>query len=464
MSALLEWVQWLYLGYFVGLNSLYLALTVLSISVIRQAGDGRKDDLMPPYSLGMEPGITVVVPAYNEDANIVVSVHSMMQLNYPEYEVVVVNDGSKDNTLKALIDEFDLHQFPAAYHMAIPAAKIRAIYRSTQYPNLVVVDKDNGGKADAINAGINIAQYALFCAVDADSILGNDALRGIAEPFMTDRRVVAVGGMIRIANGCKIVRGHLQKISVSKNWLARMQIIEYLRAFLAGRMGWSAGNALLIISGAFGLFRRQSVIDVGGYRASSIGEDMELIVRLHRCLSASKTPYKIAYVGRPVCWTEAPENLSVLKSQRVRWQRGLLDSLWMNRQLLFARGSGPVGWLSFPLFLIFEALGPVIELTGFFFLLLGVLFGYIPGLGFAILICTTVALGFLLSASALLMEEKAFHMYPSLKDLLILIGAVFLENLGYRQLNSWWRVVGTYKWLRGRPGEWGTMTRKGLGQ
>jgi cellulose synthase/poly-beta-1,6-N-acetylglucosamine synthase-like glycosyltransferase len=462
--TIIEWVQWLCLAYFVGLNVLYLGLNVIAIRVIKRAGDGRIDSLMPTYSQGMEPGITVIVPAYNEEANINLSILSMMQLNYPDYEIVVVNDGSKDGTLQTLIDEFDLHVFPAAYHMAIKAQRIRAVYRTSKYPRLVVVDKENGGKADAINAGINIAQYALFCAVDADSILGVDALRGVAAPFMQDRTVVAVGGMIRIANGCSIVRGYLQKVSVSDNWLARLQMIEYLRAFLYGRMGWVPKNALLIISGAFGLFRRQTVIDVGGYNAGSIGEDMELVVRMHRSLRASKTPYRIEYVGRPVCWTEAPEVLSVLKSQRVRWQRGLLDSLWMNRKLLFARNSGPVGWIAFPMFLIFEACGPIVELIGFLFLFVALLMGYLSASAFFVLLGATVAMGFLLSATALLMEEMAYQIYPSPRDLLVMIAAVFVENLGYRQINSWWRVLGTFKWLRGKPNEWGTMTRKGLGK
>jgi cellulose synthase/poly-beta-1,6-N-acetylglucosamine synthase-like glycosyltransferase len=463
MQTLVEWVQWLCLFYFLGLTGVYLVLNVVSIGVIRRSGNGRADSLMPSYSLGLEPGISIIVPGYNEQTNICMSVRSMMQLNYPDYEIVVVNDGSKDKTLQALIDEFDLHVFPAAYHMALKVQVVRAVYRSARYPRLVVVDKDNGGKADAINAGINIAQHALICAVDADSILDINALKGVAKPFMEDRRVVAVGGMIRIANGCSIVRGYLQQVAVPGNWLARFQMIEYLRAFLYGRMGWTTCNALLIISGAFGLFRRQTVIDVGGFNPKSIGEDMELIVRMHRVLRAAKKPYRIVYVGRPVCWTEAPENIADLKSQRVRWQRGLLDSLWVNRQVLFARDSGAVGWLAIPIFVFFEAIGPLIELVGFVFMLIAILLGYMSLLSFCVLLAATLALGFLLSAVALLMEEMAFHVYPKPKDLLVMAAAVFLENLGYRQINAYWRVLGVIKWLRGEPIVWGEMVRKGLG-
>ncbi len=463
LTHLIEWTQWLFLFYFLGLNTLYLSLNVVAAFVIRNAGDGRIDNLMPTFSAGMEPGISVIVPAYNEEANISISIHSMMQLNYPDFEIVIVNDGSKDKTLAVLIAEFEFKEFPAAYHLAIDVKPVKAVYRSIRYPQLVLIDKANGGKADAVNAGINMAKHALFCAVDADSILDVNALRGVAAPFMEDRSVIAVGGMVRIANGSHIVRGYLQKVAMAENWIARLQVIEYLRAFLFGRLGWTPTNSLLIISGAFGLFRRTTVIEVSGYRHTAIGEDMDLVIRLHGHMREQKIPYKVVYVPRPICWTEAPETLKVLRGQRIRWQRGLLDSLWESRHLMFKRGSGAVGWLSIPLFLIFEACGPLLEAIGVLVLLISVLTGLLSLPAFIILMAATLTMGFLLSASALLMEESHFNLYPKPKDLLIMIGMVFIENLGYRQLNAWWRVVGTYRWLTRAPNTWGDMPRKGLG-
>ena len=247
-----------------------------------------------------------------------------------------------------------------------------------------------------------------------------------------------------------------------RSWLARVQIVEYLRAFLFGRMGWSPINALLIISGAFGLFRRMAVIEAGGYRTSTIGEDMELVVRLHRLSRAGGHDYRIAFVPDPVCWTEAPESLAVLKSQRVRWQRGLLESLWANRSLLFARRSGAVGWLAFPVMLVFEAIGPAIEAAGYVFMIGAFAFGLISPSAFVAFMVLAVGLGLMLSASALLLEELSFKLYPRLAHLRALVLAMVIENFGYRQLNSWWRLIGIWKWLRGGHGVWGQMTRKGV--
>jgi cellulose synthase/poly-beta-1,6-N-acetylglucosamine synthase-like glycosyltransferase len=459
----ISFAQWVFLSYFVGLNLVYVTLNIVALRVIGRESAARMLAQLPNYSVGMEPGISVLVPAYNEEAGIAASVRSMLQLDYPDFEVIVINDGAKDGTLAVLQREFNLQLFPEAYRVALPVQHVRGIYRAPDHPRLRVIDKDNGGKADALNAGINSARHALVCAVDADSILQPDSLRRLVRPFMEDRRVVAAGGTVRIANGCRIERGFLAEVAVPSNWLARVQVVEYLRAFLFGRVGWSPINALLIISGAFGLFRRSAVIDAGGYRTNTIGEDMELVVRLHRVLRAQGSDYRIVFVPDPICWTEAPETLAVLKSQRVRWQRGLMESLWANRALMFSRRGGAVGWLAFPVMTVFEALGPIIELAGYVFMFMAFALGWVSADAFAAFMLLAVALGLMLSASALLLEELSFHIYPRTKHLLMLVAATVIENLGYRQLSSWWRIVGIYKWLRGKPGVWGEMARKGVG-
>ena len=313
LALAIDAAQWLILAYFAALNLVYISLNFVALRVIGRDSDARTVAALPDYTVGLEPAISVVVPAYNEERTIVASVRSMLQLDYPEFEIVVVNDGSRDATLQVLEREFGMRRFPEAYRVALPVKPVRGIYRSVAYPNLRVVDKVNGGRSDAMNAGINAARHPLFCAVDADSVLQRDSLRRIVRPFMEDRRVIASGGTIRIANGCRISRGFLESVGMPDNWLARVQIVEYLRAFLYGRLGWSPINAVLIISGAFGLFRRQTVIEAGGYSTATIGEDMDLTMRLHRRERDARRDYRIVFVPDPICWTEAPETLAVLR-------------------------------------------------------------------------------------------------------------------------------------------------------
>ena len=335
-----------------------------------------------------------------------------------------------------------------------------ALYRSRRHPNLIVVDKRNGGKADALNAGINISRYPLFCSLDADSILERDSLRLVVQPFLNDPLTVACSGTVRIANGCKVTNGYLTAVGLPANFLALVQIVEYLRAFLFGRLGWSPMNALLIISGAFGMFHKDTVVMVGGYHPDTIGEDMELVVRLHRQLRLQGKPYRITFVPDPVCWTEAPEDLYTLKNQRIRWQRGLCESLTKNKGLLFHPKGGVVGWLAFPFMALFEWLGPVIEVAGSALVIVGFMLGFVSFEAWSSLLLVAISLGILLSVSAVLLEEISFHAYPKPRHVLLLFLAAIAENFGYRQLNTVWRIIGLARWLRGGKASWGEMSRK----
>ena len=264
---------------------------------------------------------------------------------------------------------------------------------------------------------------------------------------------------MRIVNGCQVSGGVIEKVGLPKNPLALVQVVEYLRAFLGGRLGWSAINGLLIVSGAFGVFHRETVVAAGGFRADVIGEDMELVVRLHRYLSARGQRYRVSYIPDPVCWTEAPEDLATLASQRKRWQRGLAESLWENRGLLFAKGSGTAGWLAFPFFIVFELLSPLIELGGLAVMVLAWAAGGMTGMGFLAFVAAAFALGVMLSTTSILLEELSFRTYPKARHLLVLFAVSVLENLGYRQLNSWWRLQALWGWLRGERIQWGAMKR-----
>ena len=409
--------------------------------------------------MGVSRTSLAVVPAYNEEATIAASVRSMLQLEYPEFEVIVVNDGSRDGTLAALVREFELVPHPEAYWRRLPVKPVRGIYRSTRFPNLRVIDKENGGKADALNAGINASRYPLICNVDADSILERNSLRRVVAPFLSERDVIAAGGTVRVANGSTVRAGFLEEIALPRALLPLLQILEYLRAFLFGRLGWASLNAVLIISGAFGVFRKEAVVAAGGYRHDTVGEDMELIVRLHRLHRLARRPYRIAFLPDPICWTEAPESLRVLRSQRTRWHRGLSESLAGNLPLLLHPRGGAAGWLAFPFMLAFEWLTPVMLVGGFAFLVLGMLGGIVSPAAFWAFLLAEVGLGIMLSMSALLLEELSFHTYKRPADLFALAMVAVIENLGYRQITTAWQLEGLWQWARRTRGRWGEMTR-----
>jgi cellulose synthase/poly-beta-1,6-N-acetylglucosamine synthase-like glycosyltransferase len=385
----------------------------------------------------------------------------MLQLTYSEYEVVVVNDGSKDATLDVLKRELGLLPFPEAYRRQIPTKEIRAIYRSTRFPNLRVIDKFNGGKADSLNAGINASRYPLFCGVDADSILQRDSLLRVVQPFLDDERTVASGGTVRIANGSRVRGGFLEAAGIPRNWLARFQIVEYLRAFLFGRLGWSPMNAVLIISGAFGLFDRARVIEAGGYRHDTVGEDMELVVRLHRYHRERRIPYRIRYVPDPICWTEAPEDAGTLGRQRSRWQRGLSESLSRHAAWALGPKGGAAGWLAWPFMALFEWFGPLVELAGYAFMLAGFALGIVSPLALTVFLSVAIGMGIMLSVNGLLLEALSFRVYSRKRDILLLFAVAVIENFGYRQLNTLWRCRGLWQWATRRKQKWGVMKRSG---
>jgi cellulose synthase/poly-beta-1,6-N-acetylglucosamine synthase-like glycosyltransferase len=448
LAAAVVAAQWLFLVYFIGMNGGYILLSLLSMPSLRRFMEASALDTLPRTASGFEPPVTVILPGFNEQATIAASVRSLLQLEYPEYEVIVVNDGSRDATLATLKREFGLALFPEAYWRRLPTKSVHGIYRSAKHPNLRVIDKANGGKADALNAGINAARYPLFCAVDADSILQRDSLHRVVQPFLEDPATIAAGGTVRIANGCSVTEGFLTKVSLPRNLIALIQIVEYLRAFLFGRLGWTSMNAALTFTGAFSLFRKDDVIAAGGYRTDTVDKDMELVVRLHRINRIARRRYRIAFVPDPICWTEVPETLRSLKSQRTRWQRGLAESLTMNLGLLFHPRGGTPGWLAFPFMALFEWLGPLIEVLGYLALVAAWLLGLISLNAFIAFMLVAVGLGILLSVIALLLEQMAFHLYRKPGQLGLLLLAVLVENFGYRQLLACWRLTGLWQWLR----------------
>ena len=459
-ASFFQLAEWFFFGYFALIYFCYAMLNVLAVFRIRRYLQVAETTAAENVFSSLDLPISVIVPAYNETESIITSVRAMLQMEYPDYEVIVVNDGSTDDTLQKLIKEFQLRPFPEAYRKRVSCKKVRGVYRSSVYPTLRVVDKENGGsKADALNAGINICRYPIFCAVDADSILQPDSLRRAVRPFLEEPATIATGGTVRVANGCVVRGGFLEKVRLPSNFLALVQVVEYLRAFLYGRMGWTQINAILIISGAFGVFSKEAVVKVGGYDPDAIGEDMELVLRLHRHFCSSGEDYRISFVPDPICWTDAPEDLGTLRKQRIRWQHGLGQSLMLHKNLLFNRRAGAVGWLAVPFFYLFELFGPVVEIAGYVFMTVAGVCGWIAWETAALFFCFAVGLGVMLSTSALVLEEMSFHVYPRIRDLFRLFAVAILENLGYRQLTLVWRLQGLLGWIRGRMPEWGEMKR-----
>ena len=462
----LEWLQWVFFAYFIVINVTYLALNYISMFGILRHMHEHGTKFMWNNFRAYQPPVSVIVPAYNEERTIVSSVRSLLRLGYPNFEIVVVNDGSTDNTLAEVVKAFSLVEFPEAYRKRIKTKDVHRVYASPNFPNVRLVDKVNGGKADALNAGINCARYPLFCVVDADCILQQDSLARVVQPFLEDSTTVAAGGVIRVVNGCQVKDGFLTNVELPKKILPLVQTVEYLRAFLFGRLGWSPMNALLIISGAFGVFYKERVIAAGGYHGDTVGEDMELVVRLHKQLREEKRDYRITFVPDPICWTEAPEDLGSLRRQRMRWQQGLAESLFANFGLMFRRNGGAVGWLAFPFMLFFECIGPAIEVLGYVSIIVLGLAGALSPEAFFVFLFASVGLGVLLSTNALVLEELSFHLYPRPGQQFKLFLVSIFENFGYRQLTSVWRLMGLVRWLvrlRGRS-RWGRVHRNATWQ
>jgi len=459
----LAWYTAFILVFFFAINTYYLALTVAGFwRTIRVAREVRRPDQRRLLRSPLTPPISVLAPAFNEEANVVENVRSLLMLDYPLFEVILINDGSRDRTLGRLVDAFDLRRSARCFERVLPCKNIRGIYDSPIYPNLVVVDKDNGGKADALNAGLNLSLYPLFCAIDADSILESDALLRLVRPFVDAPGVtIAAGGVVRVANGCEIHGGRVHRVQLPRRALPLIQIVEYLRAFLFGRMGWSTGNSLLVISGAFGLFEKRAAVQAGGYATDSVGEDMELVVRMHRKRREMHQPYSIGFVPDPICWTEVPVTFRVLRRQRTRWQRGLIDTLIRHRAMIGRPRFGTVGMVSLPGFVMFEMLSPLVELSGYILMPVLWALGLLSLSGAFVFFVLALMYTVLVSALAVLLEDIAFRRYPRTWDLCRLLLGALMENFGFRQITVWWRVRAFWEYLRGDL-SWGAMERRGV--
>jgi cellulose synthase/poly-beta-1,6-N-acetylglucosamine synthase-like glycosyltransferase len=451
------------LAYFVALNTWHVALLAgASSDLHRRRRLGWHDQRRRLLQSTTAPRVSVLAPAFNEGVTVVESVGSLLRLNYPQLEVVLINDGSADQTLEALARAFRLVPVHTIYQRVVSHQPIVQIYRSPIEPALIVIDKVNGGKADALNAGLNVASGELVCAIDADTLIERDALMWMVGPFIERDDVVAAGGTIRIANGCVVRNGAVVDVRAPRRPLVGFQVIEYLRAFLFGRLGWNRLGGNLIISGAFGVFRRARTLQVGGYEHATVGEDMELVARLRRAGLDDGGPSRVEFIPDPVAWTEVPESARTLGRQRDRWQRGLADVLWRQRGVILRPRYRALGLVLLPYFVLVELAAPLVELAAFLCLTTSLALGAVD-VAFALtFLLVAYGLGLLVSMASLGLEELGFRRYERLTDRVWLCIWAVLEPLGYRQLTVWWRVRGMVKFARGRK-DWGTMERRGFG-
>ncbi|MGA7271274.1 MAG: glycosyltransferase family 2 protein [Acidimicrobiia bacterium] len=449
------------LVYFVAIQALMFVLAIGSAIVLHreQAIErfGRVEDML---TSSLAPPVSLVIPAYNESAGIVDVVHSMSMASYPRLEIVVANDGSTDDTLAKLIEAFEMIQVPYPLRSVIPSAPVRAVYKSTLPIDLTVIDKENGGRADALNAAINAARYPYVMATDADVLIDGHALAHAMRLIAEDRdRTVAVGGNIRPLNGCSIRLGHVVQAAVPDSLLARYQILEYVRAFVSSRPAWGAINCLPLISGAFGIFRRDTLVELGGYTPGHLGEDLDLTMRIHRHYRESKTPYRIGYSPAAVVWTEVPATRAIFRRQRIRWHRGLMTAVHDFRSSFLNPRHGAVGMLLWPAQVLFEYLAPIVEFAGYVVIPIALWVGAVSPITVGVAFLMALFLGSLTSLLGLLIDER-FGYFNDPLETLKLLGLVFVENLGLRQMTVWWRIRAM---LGGRSTRvWGNMERRGV--
>ena len=458
---LLRWISYGTLVYFILMQGYLIFLALRSAAVMRRNHHinrfGRVSEMLSSQT---SPPVSIVIPAYNEESGIVDAVRSMSLVNYPRFEMVIANDGSTDRTLEFLIEAFDLERVQIPYRPDIETAPLRGIYRGRGSVDITVIDKENGGRADALNAGINAARYPYALCTDADVILDARCLVAAMRRVVEDRaRTVAVGGNVRPMNGSRIELGHLIDSSVPKRLIPRMQVLEYVRTFLASRPAWSAMGALPLISGAFGIFKRSAVVAIGGFSRGHMGEDLDLTMRLHRYHIDNEIPYRIVYEPSAVIWTEVPEIAQVLKRQRIRWHRGLMTAVKDFLPMTFNPKYGKLGMVTWAGMFLFEYLAPMIEFVSWFAIPITFLFGALNPTALVLLLALAYGVGIFNSLIALLLDES-YGYFNSPADTFRLLVMVLIENLGLRQMTVLWRIRALMGGESTRS--WGNMERKGV--
>lgn len=430
--------QFAFFWYFALINTVYIILLILgTLSVYFRYREVKIEDFTQILKSNFMPEITFLVSMYNEEKNILKCIDSIRNLSYPFKQIIAVNDGSEDNTMQLLKDKLELIPIPSYYQESILTQPIIGLYRSKIYPEVIVIDKLHAGKYDAVNAGINANTNPFFIAVDVDTFVDDSGFEALLRPILTYPDTVAVGASVRIKNGCTLDYNRVSTRTIPFRWLPIFQGLEYLRSFLQ-RLGWNNLGGNFIIAGAFSIFNAELVKKMGGL-SPSVAEDIEIIVRIHRLMKDTNTPYRIFYLPDPIAWTEGPSTLKSLGKQRTRWHLGLLETLWYHKRMCFNPRYGFFGLFNLPYWVICEALEPIVEILAFGLLIVGWAFG-ILNVPFAILLLLTIfGFIFIYSVTCIVIEEFSFRKYPSLKTVSMLLLMGVAECFGYRQLTVYWR-------------------------
>jgi len=410
------------------------------------------------------PRISIIAPAFNESKSIIDNVRTLLSLYYNNFEVIIVNDGSTDDTFQKIVQAFELVRVNYYFDYRIACERIKGVYKSENpsFNRLTVIDKNNGGKADSLNAGINISRNSLIVTIDADSIIESDSVLKLVKPFLEEKekKVIGTGGVIRIVNSCDIEKGHIREIRLPEQILPRLQVLEYTRAFLLGRMAWSHLDGLMLISGAMGMFDRETVIAAGGYSTKTVGEDMELVLRMRRYKAERNEKYEVTYIPDPLCWTEAPADFKSMRKQRTRWTRGLIESLWTHKKMMLNPKYSRLGLLGYPYWFFFEWLSPLVAFSGIVYTIYLAIIQKLNIPFFLLLYLFVYTFAVSLSIWAVLFEEITFHKYGRKRDVLRLIASSFLEPF-FLPMHTLFAVIGNIEALFGKQG-WGKAKRTGF--
>ncbi len=449
---------------------IYAILAILSLTAVRRFN---KLDSHIDYDLLLNsehtPGVSVIAPAFNETLTIIENVHSLLNLNYSNYEVIIVNDGSTDDSLEKMVKEFELAQVDYAYNERLKTRPVHKILKSTNpaYANLLVVDKENGkAKADATNAGINVSAFDYFLCTDVDSILDRDTIMKLIKPVLDEdkKRIIAIGATLRMANSCIIEQGYMKQVVVPKQLLPRFQEIEYIRSFVLGKMGWSVINCVPNVSGGLGLFDKEIAINAGGYDPLSFGEDMELVIRMMTYCVNYDIDYSIRYIPITLCWTEGPASIKVYGRQRSRWARGLAQLMWAHKKTIFNPRYGKLGLIVMPYNLIFELLAPIIEAIGVVYYIIIIMVGAINWEYAKVLLVFVYTYAIMISTLSVLWDQLTYHTYKSWREILVLCVTALFEMIAYHPLIVFYSIKGYFNFIANRKHSWGNMQRQGFGQ
>lgn len=435
------WLDPFFLIYFSIINIVYTILLFFgSIKVYQRRKELRIEDFTHLLRSNSLPEISFLLPAYNEAHNIISVVSNLLGLSYRYKQIILINDGSTDNMFDLLKEQYHLIPIPRYYDEVIPTKTVRGVYRSTTHSELIVIDKENGEKYDALNAGLNACKDPYYISIDADTYIDNPGFEALIRPMLAYPKTIAIGASLRIRNGCTLNFNRISTDRFPLNFVTAMQSIEYLRAFLM-RQGWDFIGGNYILSGAFSMFRTDAVKWAGGY-APTVADDLEITLRLNRMFKATQKPYIIKYLPDPVGWTEGPSTIKALSRQRFLWHRGTMEAAWFHRCFFFNFKYGRYGLFVYPFLIFGEILEPAVEALGYIYIIIGLWLGIINAYYLFLLLATIWGFVLIFSLCCLLIEELSFRKYPTLRSMSYLFLYSLLENFGFRQLTVLWRLRG----------------------